>query len=94
MQHVLFFSTSKPASSDGDAVSWLTDIADDFEGALVERVSMFAGKSSRPFVQLISTATLTSGALGLVRTMRASGAKCYLVSGGFDVITGPVAALC
>ena len=26
--------------------------------------------------------------------MRTNGAKCYLVSGGFDVITGPVAALC
>jgi phosphoserine phosphatase len=66
----------------------------DFEGALLEHLSMPAGKSSRLFVQLISTATPTSGALKLVHTMRANGAKCYLVSDGFDVITGPVAALC
>ena len=66
----------------------------DFEGALFERVSMLAGKSSRLFDQLITTVTPTSGAIELVHTMRANGAKCYLVSGGFDVITGPVAELC
>ena len=55
---------------------------------------MLAGKSSRPFDQLIATATPTSGAINLVHTMRANGAKCYLVSGGFDFITGPVATLC
>jgi len=66
----------------------------DFEGALLERVSMLAGKYSRLFDRLIATATLTSGAIELVHTMRANGAKCYLVSGGFDVITGPAAALC
>ena len=82
----------------GDVVTTITKRAMageiDFEGALLERVSMLAGKSSRLFVQLISTATLTSGALELVHTMRANGAKCYLVSGRFDVITGPIAALC
>jgi phosphoserine phosphatase len=66
----------------------------DFESALFARVSMLAGKSSRLFDQLIATTTPTSGAIELVHTMRANGAKCYLVSGGFDVITGPVAALC
>ena len=82
----------------GDAVTAITKRAMageiDFEGALFERVSMLAGKSSRLFDQLIATATPTSGAIDLVHTMRANGAKCYLVSGGFDVITGPVAALC
>tara|TARA_B100001059_G_scaffold121475_1_gene121529 strand:+ start:1384 stop:2103 length:720 start_codon:yes stop_codon:yes gene_type:complete len=82
----------------GDVVTTITKRAMageiDFEGALLERVSMLAGKSSRLFVQLISTATLTSGALELVHTMRTNGAKCYLVSGGFGVITGPVVALC
>ena len=82
----------------GDAVTAITKRAMageiDFEGALFERVSMLAGKSSRLFDQLIATATPTSGAIELVHTMRANGAKCYLVSGGFDVITGPVAALC
>ena len=82
----------------GDAVTAITKRAMageiDFEGALFERVSMLAGKSSRLFDQLISTLTPTSGAIELVHTMRANGAKCYLVSGGFDVITGPVAELC
>ena len=66
----------------------------DFEGALFERVSMLAGKSSSLFDQLIAKVTLTSGAIELVHTMRTNGAKCYLVSGGFDIITGPVAKLC
>ena len=82
----------------GDAVTAITKRAMegeiDFEGALFERVSMLAGKPSRLFDQLIATATPTSGAIELVHTMRANGAKCYLVSGGFDVITGAVAALC
>jgi phosphoserine phosphatase len=82
----------------GDAVSAITNRAMageiDFEGALFERVSMLAGKSSRLIDQLIAAATPTSGAIELVHSMRANGAKCYLVSGGFDVITGPVAALC
>ena len=82
----------------GDAVTAITKRAMageiDFEGALFERVSMLAGKSSRLFDQLIATVKPTSGAIELVHTMRANGAKCYLVSGGFDVITGPVAALC
>ena len=108
MHHALVFSTSKHSSSDSDAASWLADFADafapitkramageiDFEGALFERVSMLAGKSSRLFDQLIATTTPTSGAIELVHTMRTNGAKCYLVSGGFDVITGPIAALC
>ena len=82
----------------GDAVTAITKRAMageiDFESALFARVSMLAGKSSRLFDQLIATATPTSGAIELVHTMRANGAKCYLVSGGFDFITGPVAALC
>lgn len=82
----------------GDAVTAITQRAMageiDFEEALFERVAMLAGKPSSLFDQLIATATPTSGAIDLVQTMRANGAKCYLVSGGFDVITGPVAALC
>ena len=66
----------------------------DFEGALFERVSMLAGKSSRLFDQLITTSTPALGAIELVHTMRSNGAKCYLVSSGFDIITGPVTALC
>jgi hypothetical protein len=55
---------------------------------------MLAGKSIRLFGHLITTASPTSGAIGLVHTMRINGAKCYLVSGRFGVITGAVAALC
>ena len=86
------------ADADADAVTAITKRAMageiDFESALFARVSMLAGKSSRLFDQLIATVTPTSGAIELVHTMRANGAKCYLVSGGFDFITGPVAALC
>ena len=82
----------------GDVVTAITKHAMageiDFEGALLERVSMLAGKYSHLFDQVIATATLTSGAIELVHTMRANGAKCYLVSGGFDVTSGPVAKLC
>ena len=81
-----------------DAVTGITKRAMageiDFECALFERVSMLAGKSSSLFDQLIAKATLTSGAIELVHTMRTNGAKCYLVSGGFDFITVSVAALC
>ena len=84
--------------ADADAVTAITKRAMageiDLESALFARVSMLAGKSSRLFDQLIATTIPTSGAIELVHTMRTNGAKCYLVSGGFDVITGPVAALC
>jgi hypothetical protein len=40
--------------------------------ALFERVSVLAGKSNRLFHQLITTATLTSGAIELVHTMRSN----------------------
>ncbi len=66
----------------------------DFENALLERVAMLRGYSNRLFSSLIKAAKLTPGAIALVQTMRANGAKCYLISGGFDFITGPVAALC
>ena len=66
----------------------------DFESALLERVRMLRGQSSQLFSNLISAAELTPGALVLVQTMRANGAKCYLISGGFDFMTKPVAALC
>ena len=66
----------------------------DFEKALLERVAMLRGHSSQLFHSLIKETKLTSGAIALVQTMRANGAKCYLISGGFDFMTRPVAALC
>ena len=66
----------------------------DFENALLERVAMLRGQSNQLFSNLITAAELTPGAIVLVQTMRANGAKCYLISGGFDFMTRPVAALC
>ena len=66
----------------------------DFEKALLERVAMLRGHSSQLFHSLIKATELTSGAIVLVQTMRAYGAKCYLISGGFDFMTRPVAELC
>ncbi len=66
----------------------------DFKDALVERVAMLAGTSSHFFETLAATAKLTRGAIELVKTMSANGAKCYLISGGFDFIAKPIAALC
>ena len=66
----------------------------DFESALLERVAMLRGQSNRLFSNLITAAELTPGAIVLVQTMRANGAKCYLISGGFDFMTRPVATLC
>ena len=82
----------------GDAVAAITQRSMsgeiDFENALLERVGMLRGQSSQLFSDLISAVELTPGATVLVQTMRANGAKCYLISGGFDFVTRPVAALC
>jgi len=66
----------------------------DFETALDERVAMIAGKPKALLDGVIANSKLTDGARTLVQTMRAHGAFCYLVSGGFDVLTGPIAAKC
>ena len=66
----------------------------DFEAALDERVAMLAGKPKSLIDQMVANSRLTAGARTLVQTMRAHGAFCYLVSGGFDALTGPIAATC
>ena len=66
----------------------------DFETALDDRVAMLAGKPKRLIDQITANSKLTDGARTLVQTMRAHGAFCYLVSGGFDVLTDPIAAEC
>ena len=66
----------------------------DFETALDERVAMLAGKPKELIGQIIANSKLTDGARTLVQTMRAHGAFCYLISGGFDVLTEPIAAEC
>ena len=66
----------------------------DFEAALRERVSLLAGLDvavlERTFRERV---VLTPGARTLVQTMRANGAFCALVSGGFNFFTERVGAL-
>ncbi|MEC8642413.1 MAG: phosphoserine phosphatase SerB [Pseudomonadota bacterium] len=66
----------------------------DFEAALDERVALLRGQPEGLIDRALAEAELTGGAVNLVRTMRAHGACCYLVSGGFTAITDPVAAMC
>ncbi|MBK1659846.1 phosphoserine phosphatase SerB [Paracraurococcus ruber] len=65
----------------------------DFREALVERVGMLAGLPVSALDRTWETTALTPGAMELVRTMRANGAHCALVSGGFTFFTGRVAEL-
>jgi len=64
-----------------------------FEPALRERVALLKGLSLAVVDEVIATRiTLTPGGRELVRTMRANGAHTMLVSGGFTLFTGRVAA--
>jgi phosphoserine phosphatase len=63
----------------------------DFEGALRERVGMLKGLALEALERTWSTTELMPGAEELVATMRAHGARCALVSGGFTFFTGRVA---
>lgn len=63
-----------------------------FEAALTERVALLAGLElgalERTYAERVR---LNPGAATLVRTMAAHGARCVLVSGGFDFFTRRVA---
>jgi len=79
-----------------DKVSRITERAMkgelDFPGALRERVRLLAGLDERePRRCLDERVHLTAGAQTLVQTMRAGGASCLLVSGGFLSFAEPVA---
>jgi phosphoserine phosphatase len=63
----------------------------DFEGALRERVGMLKGLALEALERTWATTALMPGAEELVATMRAHGARCALVSGGFTFFTGRVA---
>ena len=64
-----------------------------FEPALRERVALLAGLPETVVARVLAERiTLTPGGRALVATMRAGGAFCALVSGGFTVFTGPIAA--
>ncbi len=65
----------------------------DFEGALRARVALLAGLPVTAIAEVLRTRiTCRAGGPTLVATMAAAGARCLLVSGGFTVFTGPVAA--
>src|SRR5581483_6842196 len=66
----------------------------EFAPALRERVALLKGLPISVVDDVLRTRiTLTPGARELVQTMRAHGAYTCLVSGGFTVFTGPVAAM-
>jgi phosphoserine phosphatase len=65
----------------------------DFRTALIERVGMLAGLDVAALERTWEATELTGGARELVATMRANGAYCALVSGGFTFFTGRVADL-
>jgi phosphoserine phosphatase len=64
-----------------------------FEGALTQRVSRLAGLELGVLQRVWDERVrLTPGARTLASTMTAHGARCVLVSGGFDFFTSRVAA--
>ncbi len=65
----------------------------EFEGALRERVGLLAGLPVAIIEQLLAERiTIAAGARVLIATMRANGAYCALVSGGFTRFAAPIAA--
>ncbi|HTK33891.1 MAG TPA: phosphoserine phosphatase SerB [Caulobacteraceae bacterium] len=63
-----------------------------FEGALRERVGMLKGLETGALQRCYDERVrLNPGARTLVETMTAGGARCVLVSGGFEFFTGRVA---
>lgn len=65
----------------------------DFEGALTERVALLKGLPEDVIARVLDTRiTPMSGGATLIATMKAQGAHCALVSGGFTAFTTRVAA--
>src|SRR3954465_2950429 len=65
-----------------------------FEPALRERVALLKGLPVAVVEEVITKRiTLTSGGRALIATMRANGAFTCLVSGGFTLFTGRIAAM-
>lgn len=64
----------------------------DFEGALIERVALLKGLDASVIdTVLASRITYMPGGKTLLSTMKANGAHCVLVSGGFTAFTAKVA---
>ena len=65
----------------------------DFEGALTERVGLLKGLPTSVIDKVLAERiTLMPGGPVLLATMKANGAYCALVSGGFTMFTAKVAA--
>ncbi len=63
----------------------------DFKAALKERLALLKDLPAVILEELCGKITVTGGAKELVATMRAHGARCIIVSGGFKVFTDYVA---
>jgi phosphoserine phosphatase len=64
----------------------------DFSGALRERVRLLAGLDQKALGRCLDERVeVTAGAETLIQTMRAGGASCLLVSGGFLSLANPIA---
>lgn len=66
----------------------------DFHEALRERVGLLAGLSVTALAATLEETKMSEGAEIFVQTMRAHGATCVLVSGGFTFFTQKIADLC
>ena len=64
----------------------------DFATSLVERVALLRGLEVATVAAIAARATPMPGARILAATMRAHGAVTAIASGGFTLVTGPVAA--
>ena len=63
----------------------------DFHQAIRERVGLLKGLSTNALTETLAKTKLNPGAEIFVRTMRAHGATCVLVSGGFKFFTAAIA---
>lgn len=66
----------------------------DFREALNERVGLLKGLSSDTIDKTYDEIRFTPGARTVVQTMKANGATCVLISGGFTVFADRVGAHC
>ena len=64
----------------------------DFEQALRQRVGLLRGMPVSALFESLEAVTFSKGSATLVKTMNRLGAKCVLISGGFDIFTRHVAA--
>jgi len=63
----------------------------DFPAALKERIRIMSGVEETLFQRVLDSATVNPGAEVAIRTMVANGCHTILVTGGFDLITRPLA---